>query len=51
MQKVIISATVKEETRDKAMQLAQKEERSFSNMIDLLLCIGLIEWEKQKEKK
>lgn len=39
--RVIISATVEKQIRDRVKEIAKKEKRSFSNMIDLLLFNGL----------
>lgn len=50
-EKVIISATVKKKNQDKIVEFAQNEERSFSNMLDLLLSKAIVNYEKEKDAK
>lgn len=45
--KVIISACIDKQTRDKIKEIAKKEKRSFSNMIDLFLQKALAESAKK----
>lgn len=50
MPKEIISATIEEKTANKIRELAEKEIRSFSQMVDLLLQLGLPVFENKKKK-
>lgn len=49
MSKEAISATVEETTARAVEQLADKEDRSFSKMVDILLKLGLEVFEEKKK--
>lgn len=53
MAKEIISATIDKETANEVRNLAEKEKRSFSQMIDLLLqnAISVLKSVEKKNKK
>jgi hypothetical protein len=50
MPKEIISATIDKDTADNVRELATKEKRSFSKMIDLLLQDAISVFKKRGEK-
>ncbi len=53
MAKEIISATIDRETADNVREIATKEKRSFSQMIDILLqnAISVLKGGEKKNKK
>ena len=53
MAKEIISATIDKETANEVRNLAEKEKRSFSQMIDLLLqnALSVLKGGEKKNKK
>lgn len=47
----IISATVKKSIKEAIIRLAKEHERSFSNMLDLLLSKAIVNYEKERDAK